>query len=77
MLADKTIILNDGIIVEQIEKSELIEKSNLFQKYGIKIPTLLEILTKLKKNGIELNTGDSITVDSLVRELSVKLKRRI
>lgn len=77
MLADKTIILNDGTIVEQIEKSELIEKSNLFQKYGIKIPTLLEILTKLKKNGMELNIGENITVDSLVKELSIKLKRGI
>ena len=77
MLADKTIILNDGTIVKQIEKSELIEKSNLFQKYGIKIPTLLEILTKLKNNGIELNVGENLTVESLVRELSSKLKRRI
>ncbi len=30
LLADRTIILNNGKIVEQIEKSELIEKSKVF-----------------------------------------------
>ena len=52
LLADKTIILNDGEIVEQIKKTELIEKSDVFEKYEIKIPTLLEILVKLKNSGI-------------------------
>ena len=57
LLADRTIILNNGKIVEQIEKSELIEKSKVFEKYEIKVPTLLELLIKLKNNGIKLDTN--------------------
>ena len=75
LLADRTIILNNGEIVEQIEKKELVEKSNIFEKYEIRIPTLLEILVKLKSNGIELDNNDVLTVDSLVKELCVKMKK--
>ena len=75
LLADRTIILNNGEIVEQIEKKELVEKSNVFEKYEIRIPTLLEILVKLKSNGIELDNNDVLTVDSLVKELCVKMKK--
>ena len=75
LLADRTIILNNGEIVEQIEKTELVEKSNVFEKYEIRIPTLLEILVKLKSNGIELDNNDVLTVDSLVKELCVKMKK--
>ena len=71
----ETIILNNGEIVEQIEKKELVEKSNIFEKYEIRIPTLLEILVKLKSNGIELDNNDVLTVDSLVKELCVKIKK--
>ena len=75
LLADRTIILNNGKIVEQIEKSELIEKSKVFEKYEIKVPTLLELLIKLKNNGIKLDTNKNLTIDSFVEELIIKLKR--
>ena len=75
LLADRTIILNNGKIVEQIEKSELIEKSKVFEKYEIKVPTLLELLIKLKNNGIKLNTNKNLTIDSFVEELIIKLKK--
>ena len=71
LLADRTIILNNGKIVEQIEKSELIEKSKVFEKYEIKVPTLLE----LKNNGIKLDTNKNLTIDSFVEELIIKLKK--
>ena len=75
LLADRTIILNNGKIVEQIEKSELIEKSKVFEKYEIKVPTLLELLIKLKNNGIKLDTNKNLTIDSFVEELIIKLKK--
>ena len=75
LLADRTIILNNGKIVEQIEKSELIEKSKVFEKYEIKVPTLLELLIKLKNNGIKLDTKKNLTIDSFVEELIIKLKK--
>lgn len=75
LLADRTIILNNGKIVEQIEKSKLIEKSKVFEKYEIKVPTLLELLIKLKNNGIKLDTNKNLTIDSFVEELIIKLKK--
>ena len=75
LLADRTIILNNGKIVEQIEKSELIEKSKVFEKYEIKVPTLIELLIKLKNNGIKLDTNKNLTIDSFVEELIIKLKK--
>ena len=75
LLADRTIILNNGKIVEQIEKSELIEKSKVFEKYEIKVPTLLELLIKLKNNGIKLDNNKNLTIDSFVEELIIKLKK--
>ena len=75
LLADRTIILNNGKIVEQIEKSELIEKSKVFEKYEIKVPTLLELLINLKNNGIKLDTNKNLTIDSFVEELIIKLKK--
>lgn len=75
LLADRTIILNNGKIVEQIEKSELIEKLKVFEKYEIKVPTLLELLIKLKNNGIKLDTNKNLTIDSFVEELIIKLKK--
>lgn len=75
LLADRTIILNNGKIVEQIEKSELIEKSKVFEKYEIKVPILLELLIKLKNNGIKLDTNKNLTIDSFVEELIIKLKK--
>ena len=75
LLADRTIILNNGKIVEQIEKSELIEKSKVFEKYEIKVPTLLELLIKLKNNGIKLDTNKNLTIDSFVEGLIIKLKK--
>ena len=61
--------------MEQIEKSELIEKSKVFEKYEIKVPTLLELLIKLKNNGIKLDTNKNLTIDSFVEELIIKLKK--
>ena len=65
---DESLILGKEVPIKE-------EKSNIFEKYEIRIPTLLEILVKLKSNGIELDNNDVLTVDSLVKELCVKMKK--
>ena len=72
LLADRTLILDKGKIVAQIKKEELIEKSNYFKEYDIKIPTLLEILIELKLRGIELNIKE-YSIPELVNTLKEKL----
>jgi len=68
LLADRVLILNEGKIACEIKKGELVEKAYLLDKYEIKKPTILEILTKLKENGIELKTKE-FSIDELVENI--------
>lgn len=72
LLADRTLILDNGEIVAEIKKQELIDKYDILEKYGIKIPTLLSILVKLKTNGIDLPIKDFS-----VEELSTVIKEKL
>ena len=72
LLADRTLILDNGEIVSEIKKQELIDKYDILEKYGIKIPTLLSILVKLKTNGIDLPIKDFS-----VEELSTVIKEKL
>lgn len=72
LLADRTLILSEGKIIEEIKKQELVEKAHLLEENGIKEPTILKILTKLKASGINLEMKE-FSVEELVEEL----RRRI
>lgn len=73
LIADRTLILSNGRIVNEINKKDLIEKSYILRDFGIKEPILLEILTKLKENGINLEIKN-FTVSELIAELKGKIK---
>ncbi len=66
LLADRTLILNNGKIVEEIKKEELIEKTYLLEKYGITVPTLLKILKKLRAEGINIELNE-FSIDEFVK----------
>ena len=77
LLADRTFILNNGEIVAEIKKQELINKYAILEKYGIKIPTLLNILVNLKKEGIDLDIEDfsvSSFTTAIKKELNTERK---
>ena len=67
-------ILDNGEIVAEIKKEELIDKYAILEKYGIKIPTLLNILVKLKTEGIDLRVED-FSVAELITAIKEKLDR--
>lgn len=72
LLADRTYILADGKIVQEIPKEDLVEQAKIFQKFGIQEPTLLKILLALKSEGIQIELQNySITelVDGLKRRM--------
>ena len=60
------LILNNGKIAEEIKKENLINSSQILSRYNIKEPTLLNIFTKLKENGITLNCKE-VSIDELVK----------
>ncbi|MCI8760075.1 MAG: ATP-binding cassette domain-containing protein [Clostridia bacterium] len=72
LLADRIILLEEGKLVEEIKKEELLDKIETFQKYDIKVPILLQLLQELKKEGIEIPyTNYSI------KEIASKIKEMI
>jgi len=72
LLADRTLVLEQGKIALEIKREELVEKAEELRKYEIKLPTILEILVELQKNGIQVNAKD-YTIPELVNYL-VKAK---
>ncbi len=72
LLADRTLILNNGTIVEEIKKEELSSKVDILRKYNIKEPMLLKLQVELKKNGINIDL-----TDYSVEEFSNKIKGMI
>jgi len=68
LLADRTLVLEQGKIALEIKKEELVEKAEELRKYEIKLPTILEILVELQKNGIQVNAKD-YTIPELVNYL--------
>ncbi len=58
LLADRTLILSSGQIVAEIPKSELIQKAHALTEYGIRLPTLLNLLQELQKYDINLQPAD-------------------
>lgn len=69
LLADRTIILEDGELVAEIKRQDLVEKVDVLKQHDIKLPTLLEILYQLKENNIDLNLKD-YTVEELVKNIT-------
>lgn len=72
LLADRTLILNEGKIVQEISKADLLAKSNILTQFGINLPTLLKILVELKEQGIELPL-DELSIPSIVNALKGKI----
>lgn len=55
LLADRTIILREGNMVEEIKKEEILEKVEILKKYSIKIPFLIEVALEFRKKGIVID----------------------
>jgi len=73
MLADKVLILDGGQIVEQIKKTELLDKVEILKKYNLKVPTVVKILEKLRKNNININP-EIMTIDSVIEHIIEVIK---
>lgn len=68
LLADRTLILENGSLVTEIKKEELVERAQEIEEHDIKLPTLLEILCKLNERGKKIELQD-YTVEELVKKL--------
>ena len=74
-LSDRTLVMNDGVIVADTEPKKLFGKVELLQSAGLSVPQTAELAYKLKKHGIDL--GDEILSEEACAEaLTGALKRR-
>ncbi|MCI8384447.1 MAG: ATP-binding cassette domain-containing protein [Clostridia bacterium] len=67
LLADRIVLLNEGEIVEEIKKEEILDKIEVFEQYDVKIPMILELMQKLKQAGIEIHL-EHYSLDELVEK---------
>lgn len=73
LLADRIIILHKGQIVEEIKKDDLWNRLDVLEQYDIKVPMVVELLQKLREQGIEIHLQD-YSMDELVRKLKEKIQ---
>ena len=73
MLADKILILEDGKIVEQIDRNEILDKTEIIKKYNLKLPTTVRILDELRKNNINI-MPEELTIEAIVKKIIEQVK---
>ena len=66
--ADKIFVLYGGEIIAKGDKHQIFSDKELLKKAHLKAPITTEILYKLKKNGLDVDTH-KITVEELVNEI--------
>lgn len=73
MMADKIMILEEGKIVEEIYKEEILEKVDILKKYNLKVPTLISILETLKNKDINIDAKE-LSIDSITKQIIEVIK---
>lgn len=73
LLADHTLILEDGHIVAKIPRSDLLTKANFLRQHGLVLPTILEIAEELQKSGVSLELKD-FTAAEFARALATEIR---
>lgn len=73
LLADRIILLEDGKIAEEIKKEEILDKFEVFEQYDIKVPLIVELLYKLKQEGMEMKVSN-YSLDELVKNIKERMK---
>lgn len=67
-LADRILVLDDGEIVEQMQKTEIVNKIEELKKYNLKIPQIVTMLEILKKNNIEVDLKEW-TIEEIMEKI--------
>lgn len=74
LLADRIILLEEGQMVAEIKREEIIDKLKLFEQYDIKIPLILQIIERLRQEGIEIKITD-YTIEELIKQLKEMIEK--
>lgn len=73
LLADRILILENGTIVSNIKKEQLLEQANTLLEHNIKLPIIVDIALKLNKAGIKTNLKD-FNIDEIIKSVKTSGK---
>jgi len=66
--ADRVIVMNDGVIIEDNTPKEVFKNVESLKKVGLDVPQTTELLYELSKNGFEINTN-IISIEEAAKEI--------
>lgn len=72
LLANRTLILEDGRIAAEISQSDLPNHTEFLRQHGLALPTILQITEILQKSGIDLPLKD-LTATELAQALIARI----
>lgn len=73
LLADRIILLQEGKVVAEIKREQLLDNLEILEQYDIKIPLILEMIKRLRQAGIKIDIND-YTIDELVNQIKELIK---
>lgn len=66
LLADKLVVIDDGVIVEVIKREDLIDSVDLLRERGFYIPFIINVLSILKKKNINVDSFDEQSILDII-----------
>ncbi len=75
MISDRVIVMNKGKVVMFDSTKNVFFRDKELEKMGLRIPQITRIMSRLKDNGFDIDSG-ILTVDQAVNEILRYLKRR-
>lgn len=79
LMSDKIIVIERGKIINIFKKEEIFNEIEFFKKHDIKIPEIIELVYKLKNNGIDINMHNwekEDIISELITTYSLLVKQR-
>lgn len=66
LLADKLVIIDDGSVVDVIKREDIIKNVEFLRERGFYIPFIINVISTLKKKGVELESFDEQNILSIL-----------
>ena len=68
LMSDKIIVIEEGEIIKQFAKENLLEEIDFLREHGIKISDFVELIYELKNNGIDMQI-ENWDKDEIIRKI--------
>lgn len=74
-LVDRIIVLYNGKVHMEGKPQQIYSKSDELKRIGLGVPQIVEIMTELKRKGLEINTN-ALTVEEAKKEILKVIRRK-